>query len=184
MFRAAILPCFVDTNMFWCELQSFGKFLKGGSLPIIRGGGAELNSDVFFQKSLIGDKTLNNFKIIYIVNTVPWACAICQWPMLTSRCLAIARGKVARSPPQNTPGTLVRMYWSRETQARDRWSPYYELLHECNTAAQDFTSQKSLYTWYYLLTHPYMTYGCVMIITQYKSCTKLKIVAAKYPDVV
>lgn len=54
---------------------------------------------------------------IFIVTTLPCACAICQCPMLISRFLAIARGKVARSPPQNTPGTLVRMYCRGKTQA-------------------------------------------------------------------
>lgn len=44
---------------------------------------------------------------------LPCACAICQCPMLTIWFLAMSRGKVARSPPQKTPGTLVHMYWQQ-----------------------------------------------------------------------
>ncbi|TNN66426.1 hypothetical protein EYF80_023334 [Liparis tanakae] len=50
--------------------------------------------------------------------------------MLTSRLLAMARGKVAMSPPQYTPETLVRMNCKRETRTDKRGS------HEDDAAAQ------------------------------------------------
>lgn len=130
MFRAAFLPILARACIINWQFTPVSKYMLFLLL-------ASIYLSIFF---LHNNGITNQYQhrlfcfATHPVTTSPCACAICQCPMLTIRFLAVTRGKVAKSPPQNTPGTLVRMYcrkiqwdWEPIIDA-DSWNLMLELL--------------------------------------------------------